>query len=99
MMAGHPPFNKADPSSDPFYNKIAINRPDVFWKSHSANKKQGFFSDDFKHLITFMMQVDPTLRLSIEEIKAHPWYTKPIPTAEQIKEHFIKKKKKVDHDA
>jgi len=54
-MSGHPPFNKADPKSDPFYNKMAINRADVFWKSHSGNKKPGHFSEEFKNLITYMM--------------------------------------------
>jgi len=39
------------------------------------------------------------LRLSIEEIKAHPWYTGPIPTADQIKKHFDDKKVKVNKDA
>lgn len=57
MVAGHPPFNKADPNGDQFYNKIALNRPDIFWKSHSSNKKGGlaFFSEEFKNLITFML--------------------------------------------
>jgi serine/threonine protein kinase len=84
MVAGHPPFNRADYTTDQFYNKIYINRPDVFWRSHCSNKKGGlsFFSEEFKNLITFMLQVDPTHRLTIEEVKAHPWYTGPVPDHE-----------------
>src|SRR5579875_2928906 len=56
MVSGHPPFNRADYTSDQFYNKIYINRPDVFWRSHCSNKKGGnaYFSEEFKNLITFM---------------------------------------------
>ena len=98
MVAGHPPFNRADPFGDQFYNKIYINRPDVFWKSHSANKKggQSFFSEEFKNLITYMLQYDPTQRLSIEEIKAHPWFNLPIPSNEQVNQEFMRRKKLVE---
>lgn len=38
MVARHPPFNKADPREDNFYKNLCVNRPDLFWKTHSANK-------------------------------------------------------------
>lgn len=101
MVAGHPPFNRADPFGDQFYNKIYINRPDVFWKSHSANKKGGmsYFSEEFKNLITFMLQNDASQRLSVEEIKAHPWFKGDVPSKEAIVNEFARRKRLVDRQA
>ena len=81
MLTQHPPFTKAEPS-DPFYRLLCANRADLFWKAHSKNKPGGdsFFSDEFKHLITAMLQFDPTHRLSLAEVMAHPWYNGPIAT-------------------
>jgi serine/threonine protein kinase len=76
MVAGHPPFSRADPNSDKFYHKIFVNRPEIFWDLNCSGKKRGlaYFSQEFKNLITNMLQYDPTHRLSLEEIKSHPWY-------------------------
>ena len=54
MVTQHPPFSKADPN-DPFYRMINANRTDLFWKTHSRNKPEGFFTEEFKHLITAML--------------------------------------------
>lgn len=76
MFTQHPPFTRAE-TSDPFYRLICGNRADLFWKAHSKNKPNGaeFFSEEFKNLITSMLALNPAQRLTIEEIKAHPWYT------------------------
>lgn len=72
LITQHPPFSRAEPS-DPFYRLICGNRADLFWKAHSKNKPEGFFSEEFMHLITCMLQYDPTHRLSMADVKAHPW--------------------------
>jgi len=78
-----------------------VNRPDIFWRSHCSNKAGGlaFFSEEFKSLITFMLQYDPTHRLSLEEIKAHPWFKGTVPTADQVRKDFQRRKAKVDKEA
>jgi len=85
MFTQHPPFTKADPS-DPFYRLLCANRPDLFWKAHSKNKPNGadFFPEDFKNLITAMLQFDPSQRLTMAEVKAHPWYNGPVATLDEI---------------
>jgi serine/threonine protein kinase len=35
MVAGHPPFNEADPSKDPFYKACARGKWAQFWRVHS----------------------------------------------------------------
>lgn len=72
IHAGHPPFNAAL-QKDSYYKLLAMNRADLFWKTHSRNKPENFFSDEFKDLITNMLQVMPHQRLSLAEIVGHPW--------------------------
>ena len=85
MFTQHPPFTRGEPS-DPFYKFVCANRADIFWKAHSNNKPNGaaFFSDDFKDLITSMLQFDPSKRLSMAQVKAHPWYNGDVATIEEI---------------
>ena len=54
IYAGHPPFNLAK-ENDNYYRLIALQRADLFWKAHSNNKAPGFFSEEFKDLITSML--------------------------------------------
>ena len=46
----------------------------------SKSKAKGFFSDQFKDLFIQMVQLDPTKRLTLEEVKKHPWMKEPVPT-------------------
>jgi len=95
----HPPFTKAVPE-DPYYRLIYANRADLFWKAHSKNKPNGveFFSEEFKNLITFMLQFDPAHRLSIAEVKAHPWFNGTVATIEEVQQEFAYRKEKNDKD-
>ena len=43
-----------------------------------------------------MLAFDPTQRLSLSEIKAHPWFNGPVTNNEQIFKMFIERKQKVD---
>lgn len=55
-----------------------------FWALHSRNKPQGFYSPELRSLLTSMLAFDPTQRLSIAEIKAHPWFNGPVADAGEI---------------
>lgn len=89
MRTGHPPFasSKAD---DPVYSQMCVNRLDKFWKENSKqhSEKMGFFKPEFMSLISTMMQFDPSARLTLSEIKAHPWYNGEMPTSKDIFEEF-----------
>ncbi len=99
MVTQHPPFSKADPA-DPFYRLICANRADLFWKAHGKNKPGGmaFFTEEFMNLVTSMLQLDPTHRLSIAEVKAHPWYNGPFSTIEGIQGEFAKRKEIINKE-
>lgn len=83
MIAQHPPFTRAEPN-DPFYRLLCANRADLFWKAHSKNKPDGFFSEEFKNLITSMLQFDPAHRLSMADVKSHPWIKGPTASLPEI---------------
>ena len=38
MYTGHPPFSKANPKTDPYYNCFFTNKQPAFWNAHRRNK-------------------------------------------------------------
>ena len=38
-----------------------------------------FISDEVKDLINRMLQINPIKRITMKEIKSHPWYLKDLP--------------------
>lgn len=101
MVAGTPPFASGNPK-DQHYKLICTNRFDSFWYAHEKSKPKpngkNFFSDEFKDLMNAMLSLDPSLRLSIAEIKAHPWYKGETAELEQIQADFRDFKTKIDED-
>ena len=73
---------------------LSSNRIDTFWTVHCKRKPGGeeFFSGSFKDLVASMLAYNPHERPSIAEIKAHEWYTGPVPTYEEIQEEFTNRK-------
>ena len=47
----------------------------MFWKAHSSKKAPGFYSEEFKDLMSSMLQNNPHQRLCIADIIGHPWIT------------------------
>lgn len=87
LYSGHPPFATADPR-DPHYKLIASNRADLFWKTHSNRKPAGFFSEEFKDLITNMLQLLPNQRLSMADIIGHPWMQGVMASQQEVRNDF-----------
>jgi len=67
-----------------------------FWNLHSRNKPEGFYSPEFRSLLTSMLALDPTQRLSVAEIKAHPWYNGPVATEEEIQAEMSGRKAQME---
>lgn len=101
LISGTPPFAKADPRSDPHYKLLCTGKQDIFWKAHERQKpkkagQETFYSAEFRDLLNTMLAAEPAERLTIEKIKAHPWYNGEIKEAGDLKTEFIKRKKLVD---
>ena len=98
MFSGTPPFSKADPK-DPYYRLFCTNKLETFWNAHQKHKTQkNFFPEEFQNLINQMLAYDPTKRLTVEQIKAHPWYKGEILTMDQIRKEFNKRREIVDKE-
>lgn len=91
LATQHPPFMKADPD-DKFYKRIHDGNWERFWDIHSDLK----LSSEFMDLITRMLQPNPNDRLNIKEIKEHPWYKGSVPSMEEIKQEFTKRKEGIE---
>ena len=90
MYTQHPPFQMAK-AEDIYYKLLATNRADLFWKAHSTRKPAGFFSDEFKDLITSMLQLHPHQRLCMADIIGHPWMQGEVATEEQVRVEFARR--------
>lgn len=85
MYAGTPPFSKADPK-DPYYKLLCSNRYDTFWQAHLKNKgSENFFSAEFMNFMNSLLAQDAAQRLSLAEVKSHPWYNGPVMPMDQIR--------------
>merc|ERR1712038_638942 len=90
MLTQHPPFATAS-SDDMYYKLLATQRSDLFWKAHSNRKAADFFSEEFKDLITCMLQLHPHQRLCMADVIGHPWMQGQMATSEQVREEFVKR--------
>lgn len=90
MLTQHPPFAMAN-SDDMYYKLLATQRSDLFWKAHSQRKPAGFFTDEFKDLITCMLQLHPHQRLCMADIIGHPWMQGEVSEREEVVAEFQKR--------
>ena len=95
MVIGSPPFSSAN-INDLRYKHLVNNRNDIFWDFHEKGKKSKS-SKEFKDLMNSMLAFDPTQRLTLSEIKAHPWYLETSPSKGKFKA-LLKEKKKANDE-
>jgi len=68
------PFNRAD-CSCPFYKTLRGN-PSYYWEQVSKMVPPHVLSSEFIDLFNKLTDENPVKRLTISEIKEHPWYNK-----------------------
>ncbi len=84
LVVGYPPFCLA--SNKDFHYKLIMNQQfAAFWKQHEQRRGKPF-SKEFKELINSMLAYESTERLTIAEIKSHPWYLNTKSSFHDIKE-------------
>ena len=93
MLSQNPPFGKADPN-DPYY-KLLHTLDQRFWAMHSRGKTPGFYSAEFKALITSMLALEPSRRLSMEQIRAAPWCSGPTASVEEVLQDISKRRERI----
>jgi len=82
MITGHPPYLETSRGSDAEYDgfyKLLRKSPGRFWEVHAKHKGDaGFFSQDFKDMINWMLSEEQRERPTLEQIKGSRWYNGPI---------------------
>jgi serine/threonine protein kinase len=91
MVTKNKPFLKAYPTDD-YYKQLLSNRSDKFWAIHLRPFGDDFLSEEIKDLLLGLFENNPARRLSISEIKAHPWYQGEVQSHDKIKKEFKKRK-------
>lgn len=89
LLAGAPPFGVAD-ESDWWFRACASRRYDLFWAAH---EQTATFSPQAKDLLTRIFAVDPVDRLTLDEIKEHPWFNGETLPMEGVKAEMLQRKK------
>ena len=73
LLTGYPPFQTAT-IEDKWYGNIAKGKAKKFWKQHRGCGLGPYAID----LVTKMLAFDPNHRISLANIKKHPWYNQEI---------------------
>ena len=94
FCAAAPPFQRAHPSDYRWKNFFLGGKIKEFWmdRYQRAGLK---FPDTFRHLVAWMLHPLASKRPTMDEIKAHPWYTGETSTLEEIQENFRTKRQDV----
>ena len=95
MYSGGPPFERAKADESKYYQLIDENKWNTFWQNHDAAKGHNFFDEDFKDLITNMLQPLPHQRLCMADLIGHPWMQGTVATSEQVRAEFMKRQETV----
>ena len=57
---------------------------DLFWKAHEATKPPGFYSKEFKELLSCMFQEKVHMRLTMADFIGHPWMQGETATQQEV---------------
>ena len=85
LKVGCPPFKKAHKSC-PFFKAFRLEkRRKRFWDAHFERHVDFQVENSFKDLILQFFQAKPKDRITIKDIKSHPWYKGEVATSEEVK--------------
>ncbi|CAI2367380.1 unnamed protein product [Moneuplotes crassus] len=85
LVSKRPPFRSTE-NPDSYFKAIRANKMENFWKMHCTTRelKLDFYTKEFRDLITGMFQPNPIHRISLADVKAHPWFEGELPTNDEI---------------
>mmetsp|Transcript_34682 Transcript_34682/g.34315 ORF Transcript_34682/g.34315 Transcript_34682/m.34315 type:complete len:248 (-) Transcript_34682:124-867(-) len=95
---GMMPTHKSAESNDYLYRYFKRKEYEDYWTivANILNLDLGTISEEYFHLVTTMLKYDFQRRLTIDEIKEHPWYNGPVATAEEIKKELESRKREIN---
>ena len=92
MVAGFSAFNSANELNSP-YQFMKEGLHGKFWEHQEQLEPKRCFEKSFKDLINGMLHSCPDERLTIQEVKAHPWITGAHATQQVVNENFAQRKR------
>ncbi len=80
-------------SMDSLYDKIFKKQYDKFWAFHTKSKNSDFNpSPEFRDMFQRLVDPNPATRITISEIKTHPWFNSQSVTKEEFLHFFSSRK-------
>jgi len=97
MVSGAPPYQVAR-ASDWWFDKLAKQKYDLFWKAHTqAHTQEAGQKWDplWTDLINKMLCLDPQQRITMHQVAQHPWFTGPVLSPGQVYEEVSALKQRI----
>lgn len=86
MLTRQNPYKFRPDKADPLFKHFVEGNPSIFWDRFSKENRihAGFFSPNFMDLINRMLAFDISQRISLQELKNHPWVCGDVLTMDQL---------------
>ena len=98
LVLGNMPTQKKADSDDYLYKFFRKKKYEQYWttisKLYSLNLE--VISAEFFHLVTTMIKYDYKKRLSLEEVKNHPWLKGEVATHDEVVEELASRSKTIN---
>ncbi|KAK1945456.1 CBL-interacting serine/threonine-protein kinase 9 [Phytophthora citrophthora] len=94
MLAGFPPFQIAT-NQDWWFRACAAKQHEAFWAAHA---RSATFSSGAMSLMTRIFNVKPEERITLGEIKTHPWFKESAIGADDLRAELLNRKVQVEEE-
>lgn len=94
MITGRNPYRQADQQKCNLFKALQQRDTKEFWNYHLKQLQlpKNAFSTHFKDLIKKMLKEEPSQRLTLEQVRNHPWMKGQMPSQEEIEIEFRDRK-------
>ncbi|CAI5701683.1 unnamed protein product [Peronospora effusa] len=94
MLAGFPPFQIAT-SQDWWFRACAAKQHETFWAAHA---RSATFSSGAMSLMTRIFNVKPQERITLAQIKTHPWFGEDVVASDDLRSELLCRKLQVEEE-
>ena len=93
MAVGKAPFEIAATLQDDYYKLLAKGKIAKYWGIYDPKNT---LSEELKHLVTRMFSYNPWERLTLDEVRNHPWMAGPMATSVEVQTKLFEKRQNSD---
>ena len=92
MHAGNYPWDGQVSIKNGPYSLLAQKKYEEFWEFQERSNPMVNFSEDFKSLVTMMIEPSPQDRICMSDVIAHSWLQGPTATNNDIKSEMMNRR-------